>query len=82
MSAEQWSMREVSFMDGMVHRIGLIVLFSLYVPFVSPVNKFMCIEAMQAQIVSGWESGMWGGGGGMLAGEEGGGGSYSSVHEY
>ncbi len=37
----------------MVHRIGRIVLFSLYVPFVSPVNKFMCTEAMQAQIVGG-----------------------------
>jgi hypothetical protein len=47
----------------MVHRIGRIVLFSLYVPFVSPVNKFMCIEAMQAQIVGGWGSGMWGWGG-------------------
>jgi hypothetical protein len=33
--------------------IGCIVLFSLYVPFVCPINKFMCIEAMQAQIVSG-----------------------------
>jgi hypothetical protein len=40
----------------MVHRIGRIVLFSLYVPFVSPVNKFMCIEAMQAQIVEGTSS--------------------------
>jgi hypothetical protein len=56
----------------MVHRIGRIVLFSLYVPFVSPVNKFMCIEAMQAQIVGGWGSGMWGGGG-IAGGEEGGG---------
>jgi hypothetical protein len=56
----------------MVHKIGRIVLFSLYVPFVSPVNKFMCIEAMQAQIVSGRESGMWGGGG--IAGRRGGGG--------
>jgi hypothetical protein len=67
-----------------VHRIGRIVLFSLYVPIVSPVNKFMCIVAMQAQIVSGLESGIWGGGGGgSLAGEGGGGGgSYSSVHEY
>ncbi len=56
----------------MVHRIGRIVLFSLYVPFVSPVNKFICIEAMQAQIVGGLGSGMWGGGGGSLAGGEGG----------
>jgi hypothetical protein len=37
----------------MVHRIGRIALFSLYVPFGCPINKFMCIKAKQAQIVGG-----------------------------
>jgi hypothetical protein len=57
----------------MVHRIERIVLFSLYVPFVSPVKGYVCTCKKMGGAGGGSVDGINGRGGGLLAGRVGGG---------